>query len=416
MWSSPHVRRVVSARFISRIGGEAAFFVGIWGKAAFDLRATPGQLAVVMGALGVASLIGASVAGVLVDRFNPRRVVMWGEIVFIPVAISMVFADNLIALAVTTFAFGLVGAPIHTAIASFAPFLTDNENDLARMNGLIEGSVWVAFIIGPAAGAVIAGSIGVDGIFVLNAITAAVAAFLVAPVQLRASGRVREEGASGMSELLEGIRYAYGHERLRFYILLGSSVWLLFGFFSALEPLFFRDVVGVEVETLGWVNSLIGVGLVSGTLISSRLPQHLRSARTLTLLVGLNALGVVAYVGTGILPVVMTAGVIWGALIGMLVPLHRTLIQVNAPEEMVGRIMGVNQMHSEVGHLIPLTFAPFLAAQFGVQATMLSSGLVILVAAFLFWPGAGRLDRTRHVEVPVPEIPDPDTGPMSLGH
>jgi MFS transporter, DHA3 family, macrolide efflux protein len=416
VWSSPHVRRVVFARFVSRIGGEAAFFVGIWGKAAFDLRATPGELAVVMGALGVASLIGASVAGVLVDRFNPRRVVMWGEIVFIPVAIAMVFADNLSALAVTTFAFGLVGAPIHTAISSFAPFLTDNENDLARMNGLIEGSVWVAFIIGPAAGAIIAGSIGVDGIFVLNAITAGTAAFLVAPVRLRSAERIRVEGATGMSELRDGFRYTYGHERLRFYILLGSSVWLLFGFFSALEPLFFRDVVGVEVETLGWVNSLIGVGLVTGTFVVSRLPQHLRSARTLTVLVGLNALGVVAYVGTGILPVVMTAGVVWGVLIGMMVPLHRTLIQLNAPEDMVGRIMGVNQMHSEVGHLIPLTFAPVLAARFGVQGTILSSGIVVLVAAFLFWPGADRLDRTRHREVPVPGVPDPETGPMSLGH
>ncbi|HEX9762464.1 MAG TPA: hypothetical protein VGA97_05115, partial [Acidimicrobiia bacterium] len=65
MWSDLNARRVVLARFVSRIGGEAAFFVGIWGKAAFDLQATPSELALVMGALGVAALIGASVAGVL---------------------------------------------------------------------------------------------------------------------------------------------------------------------------------------------------------------------------------------------------------------------------------------------------------------------------------------------------------------
>ncbi len=414
--SNPDARRVVLARFISRIGGEAAFFVGIWGKAAFDLRATPGQLAIVMASLGVASLIGASVAGVLVDRLNPRRVVMWGEIIFIPVAIAMVFADTLPALTVATFAFGLVGAPIHTAISSFAPFLTEDEDQLARINGLIEGSVWVAFIIGPAAGAVIAGTVGVDGIFVLNAVTAAIAAMLVAPVKIRVSASVSEEHTTGFSELKEGFRHAYGNERLRFYILLGSSVWLLFGFFSALEPLFFRDVVGVEVETLGWVNSLFGVGLVTGTVLATRLPQHLRSARTLTVLVGLNALGVVAYVGTGRLPVVMTAGVIWGVLIGMLVPLHRTLLHINTTERMMGRTMGVNQMHSEVGHLIPLTFAPVLAATFGVQGTMLSSGVVVLGAAFLFWPGATRLDRTRQREVPSCEVPHPDTEPLSLGH
>lgn len=414
MLSDPSVRNVVLARFVSRVGGEAAFFVGIWGKAAFTLDATPADLAFVMGALGVASLIGASLAGVLIDRFDPRRVLLWGEIFFIPAVLSMIFAETIPLLVVTTFVVGLVGAPVFTAISSFAPFLTEDQDELARINGLIEGAAWAAFVIGPAAGAVIAASVGVDGIFVLDAATSALGAALVFGVKVRPTVKV-EEKASGWAELRDGFAYAYGHSRLRFYIWLGSSVWLLFGFFSALEPLFFRDVVGVEVEILGWVNSIFGLGLVGGTVLSSRIPARLRTARTLTALVGLNALGVVAYVGTGRLPVVMMAGVVWGVIIGAMVPLHRTLIQVNTPEPLLGRIMGVNHMHAEVGHLVPLTFAPALAAAFGVQQTMLGSGLVVAVAALLFWPGATRLDRTREVAVPAPGIPDPEAEPRSVG-
>ena len=63
MWSDPSVLRVVAARFISRVGGEAAFFVGIWGKAAFELDASASGVAMVMAALGISSLIGSSVAG-----------------------------------------------------------------------------------------------------------------------------------------------------------------------------------------------------------------------------------------------------------------------------------------------------------------------------------------------------------------
>ncbi|MGC2240410.1 MAG: MFS transporter, partial [Acidimicrobiia bacterium] len=120
MWADRDVRRVVLARFISRIGGEAAFFVGIWGKAAFALDASAAGVAAVMAALGVASLIGSAIAGVLVDRFDPRRVLIVGEIMFVPVAISMVFADSLPSLVVATFALGLVGTPVFTAISSFA--------------------------------------------------------------------------------------------------------------------------------------------------------------------------------------------------------------------------------------------------------------------------------------------------------
>lgn len=414
MLSDPSVRNLALARFISRVGGEAAFFVGIWGKAAFTLEATPGELALVMGALGVASLIGTSLAGVLIDRFDPRRVLLWGEILFVPAVLAMIFADSIPWLVVTTFLLGLVGAPVFTAISSFAPFLTEDDDELARINGVIEGAAWAAFVIGPAAGAVIASTVGVDGIFVLDAATSAVGAALVFRVRIRPTTKVETRG-SGWKELRDGFSYAYGHQRLRFYIWLGSSVWLLFGFFSALEPLFFRDVVGVEVETLGWVNSIFGLGLVAGTWLSAKIPSRLRTARTLTALVGLNALGVLAYVGTGRLPVVMTAGVAWGVIIGGMVPLHRTLIQVNTPEPLVGRIMGVNHMHAEVGHLIPLTFAPALAATFGVQSTMLASGLVVAAAAVLFWPGAAKIDRTREQPVPRPGIPEAEAEPRSVG-
>ena len=306
MWSNPDVRKVVLARLISRVGGEAAFFVGIWGKAAFELDATPGQLALVMASLAVASLIGASAAGVLVDRFDPRKVVLVGEIIFIPVALSLIFVESIPALAIATFGLGLIGTPIFTAIASFAPFLTADQDELAKINGLIEGMSWVAFVIGPGLGAALTATIGLDSIFVLDAATSAVGALLIIPVKVRDMGHSERQG--GLEELREGFKYTYRHPRLRFYIWLGSSVWLLFGFFSALEPLFYRDVLGTEVETLGWVNSIFGLGLVVGTLVAARLPARFRTARFLALVVGLNSVGVWAYVGTDLLAVVVPAG------------------------------------------------------------------------------------------------------------
>lgn len=414
MWSDRSVRLVVVARLVSRIGGEAAFFVGIWGKAAFELDATPSQLAFVMAALGLASLIGASIAGVLVDRFDPRRVVMVGEILFVPAALAMVFTDTIPQLAVATFVLGLVGTPVFTAISSFAPFLTDDVTRLAKVNSWIEGASWAAFVVGPALGAIVAGSIGLDAIFVLDAVTSLIAAALLIPVRVR---RLSDQGsrAGGFTELREGFAVAYGNRRLRFYIWLGSSVWLLFGTFSALEPLFYRDILGVEVETLGWVNSIFGVGLVSGTLIAGRLPERFRTAIWLTILVGLNAVGVLAYVGTDSLAIVVLAAPTWGVIIGMMAPLHRTMVQLNSPDKLVGRIMGVNHIHSEVGHLLPLAFAPALAAAFGVQQTLLMAGAMVALAALLFARPALNLDRTRTLEVPKPGLPAPEDEPKSLG-
>jgi predicted MFS family arabinose efflux permease len=243
-----------------------------------------------------------------------------------------------------------------------------------------------------------------------------VAAVLLLPVTIRVLAREREGDKGGFAELRDGFVYSYRQPRLRFYILLGTSVWLMFGTFSTLEPLFFRDILEVEVEALGWVNSIFGLGLVGGTMLAARLPARLRSARTLTLVVGLNGVGTLLYVGTDRLPVVVAAGVVWGLIIGTMAPLHRTLIQLNSPDEMIGRITGVTHVHSEVGHLIPLLIAPALAGAFGVQPSLLYSGFAVMLIAMLAFPIAARLDRTREVEVPATGLPDPTDEPKSVGH
>lgn len=415
MWADRDVRRVVLARFVSRIGGEAAFFVGIWGKAAFEMDASAAWVAAVMGALGIASLIGSAIAGVLVDRFDPRRVLIGAEIIFVPAALGMALVETLPALVVATFVLGLFGAPVFTAISAFAPFLTDQPDRLAKINGYIEGASWAAFVVGPAMGAIIAGSVGLDGIFVLDALTSVVAVFLIFPVSLRQLSEEKEEH-QGWQELREGFGYAYGHDRLRFYVWLGSSVWVLFGTFSALEPLFYRDILEVEPETLGWVNSLFGIGLVTGTWVASRLPARYRSARSLVLIVALNSVGVLAYVGTDRLPVVVVAGMFWGVLIGIMAPLLRTLIQLNTRDELMGRIASVTQIHQEVGHLLPLAVAPVLAGMLGVQRALIYAGLAIALLSLLFLPTAARLDRTREGDVPTTGLPDPNDEPRSVGH
>jgi MFS family permease len=416
MWADRDVTRVVAARFISRIGGEAAFFVGIWGKAAFQLEATATELAAVMAALGIAALIGSAIAGVLVDRFDPRRVLIAGEILFVPVAIGMIFADTIPSMVVMTFALGLVGTPVYTAIASFAPYLTDDQNRLARINGYIEGASWAAFVVGPAVGALLTATAGLESIFVLDAATSAVAALLVVPVRVRDVAKQDREGSHGIDELKQGFRYSYKHAHLRFFLIVGSLVWILFGTFSALEPLFYRDVLGVTPVTMGWVNSLFGIGLVAGTLISARFPARFRNARAVVILVAANSVGDLLYVGTNRLPVVVAAGMTWGLVIGAMAPLLRTMIQIHSPDEMLGRITGVSQVNAEVAHLLPLAVAPWLAGIFGVQRSLILAGVVVGLMAMAFYPQARRLDAATDKVVPRPGFPDQSTEPRSVGH
>ena len=411
MLSDPNVRKVVLARFISRSGGFAAFFVGVWGKAAFEFDATPGELAIVMFALGISNLLGASVAGVLTDRFDPRRVMLWGEIAFVPAALSVILAGDMTQLAITAALLGLTGAPVFTAAASFAPYLTDDEGELKRLNVVMETAGMAAIVAGPAFGAIIETVWGLDWVFVFDAVTSLAAVALVAGVEVRQLATGDRTGA--FSEAIAGFSFAYRHRPLRYVVLMASVVWLSFGTFGALEPLFFRDVVGAEgADVLGWVNMVFGVGLVAGAASLGRLPEGLVSGRGLALLTALNGLGALLYVGTGNLAVVLVGAVVWGSLIGLLVPVVRTLLHINSPEEMVGRITGVGELHHQAGELLPLAVVAPLAAWLGVQSVLIVSALVVLALALAAFGEGAAVDRIRISSTEVPEPAEDVTKPF----
>lgn len=217
--------RVVAARFISRAGGEAAFFVGIWGKAAYEFDATPAQQALVMASLGIFSLIGSALAGVLIDRFDPRRVLIVSEILFVPATLALVLPDNIGDMTLVVAFAGLTTAAVLTAVISLPPFLTTEPARLQRINSASEAGGSAAFVAGPAMGGLIAHYWSLDWIFVLDAFTSVVAVALVARVALR-PGATNRERPAGLKEMREGFRFAWRSPPLRLYLGIFAALWL----------------------------------------------------------------------------------------------------------------------------------------------------------------------------------------------
>ncbi len=387
--------RVVAARLISHTGGTAGFFVGVWGTAAFRLDADPGQLALLMASLSVASLVGAAVAGVLVDRFDPRKVLFVGEIAFVPAILTLVDVGSMAAMTVRAPLVWLVGSVALTAITSFPPFLSTDEHVVARTNTVMEAAGNIAFVIGPVIGSLTVTVFSIGAVFVVDAATSAVAALLLMRVTVRAVPH--EERRSGFSELVEGFRYAYSSRPLVLILGLGTLTWLSFGAFGALEPIFYRDVLRTGPEALGYLNSIFGVGLFAGAFVLDRNVGRATNLRTVVVLTALCGVGCLIYIGTTSLVVVGLGAVVWGMLLGGVSPLLRTLSHLHTREGYVGRVSSVLNVHHSVGELVPLAVAPALAAALGVQRVLIATGVFMLVTAPLFLGRARRLDAERPV-------------------
>lgn len=393
LFKDARITRVTLARFIARMGGEAAFFIGVWGLAAYTFKATPTQIAILMAVLAASSMVGASFAGVLVDRFGPRTVLVGSQFFYIPVAIAITFTGSIESLIGMCALLGLTTAPIMTATGSFAPYLTHDTHSIEKVNALIEGAGALSFVLGPALGALVAKTVSIEAVFYVDAVLTASGALLVLPV--KTPPVVHASGRSAFREMAEGIRISYGLRSVRYYVLMGTLMWFSFGAFGALEPLFYRDVVKTGVETIGYMNSLFGLGIGAGAWLLTRLPEKVTSARGLAVGVALMGACATIYVGTPDLRVIAIGALTWGLVIGATEPLLRTLMQTDAPEEYVGRVMGTAQVHRSAGEIVPLALAPGLAAAFGVQPVMIAGASLAGLIALLTIGHAASIDRGR---------------------
>ncbi|HEX6255578.1 MAG TPA: MFS transporter [Euzebyales bacterium] len=392
MFRDREIRRLALARLLSAAGAEGTFFVGIWGRAAFEMDATPSQLALVMAVMGVAGLVGSAVSGALVDRYGPKRLLLVGEILVVPSTLALMLPSTLAQLTPAVAAVSFSSMVVFNAVASFPPVLTNDPDRLGRANAALEVAFTGAFVLGPAGAALLSTVVGLAAVFVADAATSLLAVALCSRLPQRIAYDTDERASLGWREMTAGLRYAYRRPRIRHVFSVGAVMWLSIGFFAALEPLYFRETLQADAATLGWVNSVFGLGMACGAVLVDRAPRRFATLPRVTVLAAACGLGAMLYSGTATLTVVIVGALVWGALLGLLSPSVRTLVQVETPDALIGRAMGAMQLHERAGDLTPLAVAPLLASAFGPQAVLVGSGMLVVLIALALVPASHRLE------------------------
>ena len=146
---------------------------------------------------------------------------------------------------------------------------------------------------------------------------------------------------------------------------------------------------------MGWLSSASGLGAVLGAVVALHLPPRFVSLKTLLVALMSVGLGSLLYVGTPYVGVALVGQIALGVAWGVVNPLHNTIVQTTAPLEQLGRVnsaMGFGNMFAGVA---PLAIAPWLAATFGVQQTLVGAGMVVAaVPAALLLFGRRHFDRS----------------------
>lgn len=382
-------RRLVAACFLNQLGFQAAYFVGIIGCATYVLDAGAAEVSALVFVMNVVMLVGYSAAGALIDAVGPKIVLVASlALPLVAAAVVLAMPVCMVSLLVVAIVMGLAGAAASTAVETFPRYLTNDEVLLARVNSLNSVATFVAVIAGPLLAGAIAGV--TDNRFVFAALP--VTSVLGVLVALRLRERIRPEHqqdsgqttSSLLARVADGVRATVASPALIVLFAVCFLGNLGFGAFDSLESLFYRDVLRVGAEWMGWLTAIVGVGATVGSLLAGRVPTRRVTLPALCGLLVVEGLGAVLYTATPFVWCAAAGQLVLGAANGMIMPLRVTLTQRNCELGHLGSVSALMRAGISVSGTLPLLVAPLLADAFGVQAVLVSAAaLVALTGAAL---------------------------------
>lgn len=393
----PSMRWLLAGGFVSLIGDQFTLIALPW--AALQLSGDPLVLGIVLAMVGVPRAAFILFGGAFVDRYSPRRVLMLTK------HANTVLLGGL-ALAIATGTLGVAGLcafalGIGIASAFSIPAATSvlpqvvERAQLPAANALSMGLRQVTMFIGPlAAGALIAGAGGAQGLaaaFAVDAASFALSAWTLSRVRTRPQPAPAHQAV--VAAIIEGLRHAWNDRQLRALLGYGSAVTLLIvGPLQTALPVLASSVPAIGAGGLGTMLGAHGAGMLIGLALAGSKPRW----RPGTL--GATVLAIDAGVGLLILPLGhITAtwqGVVLllatGTAAGFVQVLVFSWLQRRVPPVLMGRTMSLF-MFVFVG-LAPLSAAVAGAVLRWVALPTLFAAagglLVALVGAALAWPGS----------------------------
>jgi predicted MFS family arabinose efflux permease len=398
--------------------GQIVSLVGTWMQSVSQpwlvllLGGSPIQLGAVLALQFAPSLALAPLGGVIADRVDKRRLLLWTQS-FAALEAAVLFGLTVTGLIqiweimVLALALGFVNALDMPVRQSFAAELVPRE-DLINAITLNSASFNLARVIGPAIAGIALAFYGPAFNFGVNAISylGVLAALLrMDPDAMQPIARP-EQPASMRSSLAEGIRYAVRTPTVLWPLVLLGGIGMFGMNFQTLLPLFARFTLGLDADGFGALFAAMGLGSLIGSLslafIGSRRP-----------LVGMIIGGGISFVtfetflGLSRSPLVAFPLIVFVGLSSMLmINTINVTVQRSVPDALRGRVMALYVTVFAGSTPIGGLFAGSVAQAWGPPAGFLvGAGISVIFIGLVGWQlvvrGKGRVDLPPPSPVPV---------------
>ncbi len=381
---STQAKRLVAMRFLIYTGFQTSYFIGVIGTLTYADGASVVATSLAVLFMNVFVILGSFAGGAALDAWAPRRHFMLSIVGTLATGAAIIaFGSATGTVLAGAVLLGFVMGFAQPIATSYPAYLTDDPVELKDINSAITMFSNVSIIVGPTLGGFVAAAASSRAVFVLMmlfTLLALIAGWGFKPRASRVVGRAGQgpnSSTSTSATFAASIKTVFTNSvlALLFCIIFLSNFG--YGAFDPLESFFYRDVLHVGVEWMGWLSSACGVGAVLGAVLALRMPPRFVSLKTLLVALMSVGLGSLLYVGTPYVGVALIGQIALGVAWGVVNPLHNTIVQTTAPLEQLGRVNSVMGFGNMFAGVAPLAIAPWLAATFGVQQTLVGAGMVV---------------------------------------
>ena len=373
------------------------------------LLSPPGQKGLALGGVGlvkVIPIVGFSMlSGLAADAWDRRKVMLITNTGSAMVALALAFVtwrgvDSLWPLYALAFLGAIVGTFDPPARQALVPMLLPREHlpSAISLNAIM---MQTASVSGPAIAGILIATTSLGWVYFLNALS--FGAVIIALLMMRdISGVANHPGARSdisLKSALEGLRFVFRSPLIRSTMLLDFFA-TFFSSATALLPIFAQDILHIGPRGYGWLYAAPAAGALTMSAAMVLLTSKIdRRGPVLLWAVGLYGAATVGFGLSRSFWVTFACLALTGVADSVSMVIRNIVRQLETPDHLRGRMMGVNMLFFQGGPQLGEIEAGAVANWFGAPFSVITGGIGALLATA--WVAAStpelRAYRTRPV-------------------
>jgi MFS family permease len=353
----------------------------------FQLTGQGLAVAILVAAEIIPVLLLAPVAGVIIDRFNRKHLLIGSDIVRALLVLSLVWPQGVWHAYLVGAGLAAGNAFFNPTVQAIIPTLTSEDQRLAANSVSWSTGRLVQIIAAAVAGGLIA-LVGTSAAFGINALTFLISALFLSRLPIGAHVGVIAQGATRgiggyLADAKDGLSFAVQHRGVSRLLIVQALASFSVGATGALLVVLSERHLEIGAEGFAWLIGAIGIGALLGPLIPNALAKDYRTAKWMFTPYIIRGVGDVLIAIFTPLPIALAIMFVYGLNTSTGMVVFNSTVQGMVPEAVRGRVFTLLDVIWNTMRLLSLALGGLLVDYVGIQPVFWVGGTLLAAAGLL---------------------------------